>query len=269
MEKIFKTVYVLKGYITIFLAIILSSFLLISNENRQVENLQAKIIDVTGKIKQNFTWVKIVFNTINENRELREELLYLTLENTRFRNAEIENQRLREMIGFKKRESLKYLSAVVVSKGFHQIINSIQINVGKNDGVIKNIPVITEKGLVGKTHLVGNDYSLVQMMTDINFRVSAKILRTRATGIVNWKTEDIFEMSNVPKSNDVAVGDTVITSGYSQIYPPQIPVGVVTKVSDNIPGMSKEIELKAFVEFSSIEEVFVIVQDRKPEFILQ
>ena len=269
MVRIFKNVYIFKEYITVFLAIVLSSFLLITNENEQIESLQAKIIDFTGKIKQNFAWVKIVFNTIDENRELRERVLYLTLENTSLKDADIENQRLRKMIGFKKSGNLKYLSAVVISKGFHQIINSIQINVGENDGVKKNMPVITEKGLVGKTYLVGKESSLVQMMNDVNFGVSARILRTRATGIVNWKTGDIFEMSNVPKSSDVAVGDTIITSGYSQIYPPKIPVGVVSEVSDSVPGMSKKVVLKIFVDFLSIEEVFVIVSDRKPEFILR
>ena len=269
MERIFKNIYVFKEYITVFLAIVLSSFLLISNENKQIENLREKTIDFTGKIKQNFAWVKIVFNTIDENRELREKVLYLTLENTRIKDAEIENQRLRKMIGFKKSGNLKYLPAVVISKGFHQIINSIQINVGENDGVKKNMPVIAERGLVGKTFLVGKESSLVQMMNDVNFGVSARILRTRATGIVNWKTGNIFEISYVPKSSDVAVGDTIITSGYGQIYPPKIPVGVVSEVSDSVPGMSKKITLKILVDFPSVEEVFVIVSDRKPEFILR
>jgi len=163
LVRIFKNVYIFKEYITVFLAIVLSSFLLITNENEQIESLQAKIIDFTGKIKQNFAWVKIVFNTIDENRELRERVLYLTLENTSLKDADIENQRLRKMIGFKKSGNLKYLSAVVISKGFHQIINSIQINVGENDGVKKNMPVIAERGLVGKTFLVGKESSLVQM----------------------------------------------------------------------------------------------------------
>ena len=122
---------------------------------------------------------------------------------------------------------------------------------------------------MGKTYLVGKESSLVQMMNDVNFGVSARILRTRVTGIVNWKSVDIFEMSNVPKSSDVAVGDTIITSGYSQIYPPKIPIGVVSEVSDSLPGMSKKVVLKILVDLPSVEEVFVIVSDRKPEFILK
>lgn len=269
MEKFFKTVIIFKQYITVFVAIILSVFLLLSNDNTQVEHINKRLIDITGKIKQNFAWISLVFNAIDENRQLREKVLYLNIENTRLKDADLENERLRKLLGFKSRGSLDYLPAIVISRGFHQIINSIQVNVGKNDGIQKNMPIITEKGFVGKIYLVGEENSLVQLMTDINFRVSALILRSRSTGIVSWKSGDVFAMSNVPKSFDVAVGDTIITSGYSQMYPPRVPIGFVSQVSDDIPGMFKDIELKAFVDFSSIEEVFVIISEIKPEFVLQ
>ncbi len=269
MEKFFKFAYIFKEYIIFFIAIILSFFLLITNENEQVEFLQVKLIDFSGKIKQNFIWMNAAVNAIDENRELREKVLYLNLENIHLKDTELENQRLRSMLYFKKAKSLKYLSADVVSKGFHQIVNSLQISAGINDGIEKNIPVITEKGLVGKIFIAGKEYSLVQMMKDVNFRVSAKILRKEAAGIVKWKTDDIFEMTNVPKSFDITVGDTIITSGYSKIYPPDIPIGIVSEVSNNILGMSKKISLKTFVDFTSIQEVFVIVSGVKSEFTLK
>lgn len=269
MERIFKTVVIFKQYITVILAIVVSVFLLLSNENRQVENLNKKLIDITGKVKQNFAWIGLVFNALDENRQLREKVLYLSAENIRLKDADIENQRLTELLGFKNRGGLEYLPALVISRGFHQIVNSIQINVGANDGVNKNMPVITEKGLVGKIYLAGKENALVQLMTDINYRVSAKLLRPRATGIVSWKSGDIFVMDNVPKSFNVAVGDTVITSGYSQIYPPNVPIGAVSMVTNDITGMFKYIELEAFIDFSSLEEVFVVISEIKPEFILR
>jgi rod shape-determining protein MreC len=269
MDKIFKTFFIFREYITVLIAIILSSFLLVSNENRQVEKLQEMAIDFTGKIKQNFVWVSVVMKAVEENGELKEKVLNLTLENTYLKNAEVENQKLKRMLDFESNEKLKYLPAMVISKGFHQIVNSIQIDVGENDSVKKNMPVITEDGLVGKVYLVGKENSLVQMMTDINFRVSVRILRTRAVGIVYWKSEDLFEINNVPKSFDVAVGDTVITSGYSQIYPPELPVGVISEISDNVPGMFKKIVLKTFVNFNSIEKVFIIFPGIKQEFVLE
>jgi len=253
----------------VLLVTIFSVILLLSNQNVQVQNINKRLVDITGKIKQNFAWVLLVFNAVDENRELRERILFLNIENARLRDAELENMRLKGMLDFKLNEiNLEYLPAVIVSRGFHQIVNSIQINVGENNSIRKNMPVITEKGLVGKTYLVGKENSLVQVMTDINFRVSVKNLRSRVTGIVSWKSGDIFSMNNVPKSFDIAMGDTIITSGYSQIYPPMVPVGIVTRVNDNMPGMFKDIELKSFVDFPSIEEVFVIISEIKSEFIL-
>ncbi len=228
-----------------------------------------KVIDISGKIKQNFAWFGEVLNAVDENRKLREKILYLNLENINLKDAGAENQRLREMLGFKETNKLKYLPADVVSKGFHQIVNSVQINVGQSDSVRKNMPVITEKGLIGKVFLAGKGYSLVQMINDINFRVGAKILGKEASGIVKWKTGDVFEMTSVPKSFEVVIGDTIITSRHSQIYPSEIPIGTVLEVSNNLPGMSKMIILHTFVDFSSIEEVFVIVSNVKSEFTLQ
>ena len=269
MEKIFKTVVIFRQYITVFLTIVVSVFLLLSNENRQVENINKELVNITGKLKQNFAWINLVFNAVDENRRLREKVLYLNVENARLKDADLENQRLTKLLGFKSKGSLEYLPAVVISRGFHQIVNSIQINVGENDGVKKNMPVITEQGFIGKIYLVGKENSLVQLMTDINFRVSAKILRSRATGIVSWKSGDKFVMENVPKSFDVAEGDTILTSGYSQIYPPRVPIGSVFEVTNNQPGMFKSIMINAFVDFSSIEEVFVIISEIKPEFVLE
>lgn len=269
MERIIKIVFTFREYLTVLLGIILSSLLIISNKNTQVENLQAKLVDATGVIKQKFVWMRVIFNALNENRSLRENVLYLTLENSRLKEAEIENLRLRKMLGFGVTDSLRYLPAMVVSRGFHQIVNSLQINVGNNNSVKKNMPVITEKGLVGKIYLVGNKNSLVEMMTDVNFKVSAKLLNSRATGIIQWKNDNIFEMNYVLKGFKVSVGDTVITSGYSQIYPPKIPVGIVSDVTDNNPEIFKRITVKSFVDFSLVEEVFIIISEFNPEFVLE
>ena len=101
MEKIFKTVIIFRQYITVFLAVVVSFFLLLSNENRQVENINKELIDITGKIKQNFAWINLVFSAVDENRQLREKVLYLNIENTRLKDAGLENQRLTKLLGFK------------------------------------------------------------------------------------------------------------------------------------------------------------------------
>lgn len=269
MERISRLFVFYKEYFVLLTAVIFSTFLLFSNDNKQISRLEELLIDLTGSIQQQLVWSNQIFTTLQENRTLRRNNVELALENSLLRKAYQENQRLREELGFKKVQSHQLMPAMVVNHGLYQFTKVVQIDVGAGEGAKKNMPVISHEGLVGKLLLVGSHCSIVQVMGDVNFSVSAKINRTRATGIVTWESGSTWQMENIVKSFEVIAGDSIATSGMSGIYPPDIQIGVVTQVSDNEPGMFKKILVKPFVDFSRLEEVFVILNPPESEFQIQ
>ena len=126
--------------------------------------------------------------------------------------------------------------------------------------------VVTAQGLAGKVLQVGNNHSTAELLLDRNFRVSALVQRSRVSGIVKWIEGESVVLSQVPKRSDVKIEDQVITSGLSLIFPGGLKIGKVTSVEEEEKGMFMTITLKPAVDFTKLEEVFVI---RNQEFPTQ
>ena len=99
------------------------------------------------------------------------------------------------------------------------------------------------------------------MFVDHNCRISVIDQNTRAMGIIRWQGGKFLEMSNVPIESKVVVGDTIVSSGLGEIFPPGLMVGTVIYSKDIENTLFKDIMVKPTVDFGSLEEVFVVVYD--------
>ena len=115
--------------------------------------------------------------------------------------------------------------------------------------------VLTADGLVGKIAIVEEDYAVCQMLFDRNARVSGRIQRNREQGIISWDGGAGLKLRFIAKTIEVLPGDVIITSGFSQIYPPEIKIGIVTNVSKETDDMFQEIFISPAVDFQKLEEV--------------
>ena len=106
-------------------------------------------------------------------------------EANRMREASLENIRLRRLLELKNRTAYSYVAANVVGKTLQLLRNKVVLDVGTNDGVAVNMPIVTEAGLVGKVNAVGADYAIGQLVLHKDFRASAKVQRGRVYGIVS------------------------------------------------------------------------------------
>jgi rod shape-determining protein MreC len=122
------------------------------------------------------------------------------------------------------------------------------------------MPVISDEGLVGKVIAVGESYSLAQILYNKEFRVGAKVQRSRVDGILTWEGGGELRLTNVPKTQDVRTGDVVITSGYSNVFPKDITIGFVSSVRQKSGSLFHEISVQPAVDFPSLEQVFVILE---------
>ena len=124
--------------------------------------------------------------------------------------------------------------------------------------------VLSGKGLVGKVVWVTAHSAKVQLITDSESSVAAKIQGSRAEGIVEGSVSGQLTMDYVDRDIKVDPKLVVVTSGYGGVYPPDIPIGIVASVGEEDVNSYKEIEVQPFVDFRVLEEVMVLIVPEEP-----
>jgi len=247
----------LKEYITFSVIVLISVILIFQNDNIQIRFIRAIAVSVIGTVQSGFSFIPNIFELESENKSLRETNITLAKDISLLKEAKLENLRLRQMLEFKQRANYNVATGKVIGKTLIQTRNNITINAGENDSVYPGMPVITDKGLVGKIVASSPNFSIAQILLNKDLRVSAKDQRSRVDGIIGWDGEGKILMKNVSKSFDVIVGDVIITSEYSNHFPAGLPIGYVASVG-TVDNLFKKIEIETFVNFEVLEEVFVI-----------
>ena len=265
MIRIFNIFFKFKAYFLLIFLIIVSSFLLFHNNNIQIKQIRSNTILAIGYLQENFSdffnlvWIPHILSIAQENNVLRKQNVILSEELSRLREASLENIRLKKLLEFKQSSKYNLVTAKVVGKSINLIRNYLTLNVGSNDGVNINMPVISEKGLVGKVISVSDNYCIAEILKSKNFKASVIIERSRVPGILNWNGGENLIISEVAKNLDIKVGDIVKTSEYSSIFPDNIEVGTVVAVSYDTGNLFQKVEVKSYVDFSTIEETFILL----------
>jgi len=213
-----------------------------------------------------FSWPIHLMYLQRENERLRRRATQLFVENSILKKAQHENKRLRDLLRFEKMSDFRLVPAEVIGWSGDRTVNSIVINVGQHGGIERNMPVITPDGLVGKVYRVTPRAAVVQLLLDPNCRVSAIVQRSRVLGIMEWERGARCLLRNVPIRNDVAEGDTVVSSGMGGVFPKGLMLGYVSAVRGTEWQLFKEIALVPAVDFTHLEEVFVLINADRERF---
>ena len=258
MRRLVDIVFLFKEYLLLILYILVSILLLALNDSPQVKTIRSITLATIGFAGEAFGFIPNYFDLKAENKILREQNLTLSEELIRLREAKLENIRLHQLLGLKERTPFKYVGATVVGKTMNLLQNTITIDVGESDGVNAHMPIVTDAGLVGRVITTSSGYAVGQVLWNKDFRASAKVERGRVDGIVLWEGGEHLSLKNVAKTLDVQVGDVVITSEYSNIFPAGIRIGVVSKTAQAQGPLFQSIEITPSVDLSRLEQVFVI-----------
>ncbi len=265
MQRLFTIVQLFKEYFVVTLLVVISLILLGSNDNKQLHAIRAYTVGFIGMMQSGLSIIPNVVELRHENEVLRQLNVDLSDEVGRLREARLENLKLREMVGLKERAPFKLVPAEVVGKSLHMMRNTITLNVGERESVKPDMPIISSSGLVGKILVTSEHYSVGQLVMNKDFRASAKTQRSRVDGIIAWDGSAMLRLNDVAKTQDVKEGDVITTSEYSNVFPPNIKIGMISRVSEKQGALFKEIEITPSVDFSSLEEVFVIVAAQDSE----
>ena len=183
MYGIYLAIVRLKDHLVFLLLLILSITLLLNNQDPRMGIMRGKAAEVVSFLSSPMTLMKSLMFLEEENQLLREKTLALSLQVESMLNLQKENEELLGMLDFKRQTKLLIKPARVVNKGLQPNLLSIVIDGGSIDGIKKDQAVLTPKGVIGKTIETGEKASVVQLITDSNYRISVRILPSGATGI--------------------------------------------------------------------------------------
>jgi rod shape-determining protein MreC len=200
-----------------------------------------------------------------ENRLLRARLMDEAMQNDMLREEARETVRLRELLGFQEAYPGTLCACRVVRELGLRMGGGIILDKGAASGIERNMTVIAPGGLVGRVVNVARDACHVKRLVDPGYRVSARALRSRASGIVGTQTAGKTVMEWVSPDAAIQVGDTVLTSGLGSATPKGIMVGRVTEVHRLPKKFSLSVRIEPFVDFGRLEEVFLILR-RPPDY---
>jgi rod shape-determining protein MreC len=197
------------------------------------------------------------------NRELEAENARLLLENVRYRELEGEAALLRDLLDFAHANpSFEVQGAHVVGRVIGRDPSNLQryitLDVGREQGIARNMPVVTERGLVGRISEVGDGWSRVLLIIDQSSLVNALTQSTRASGLIQGQADGSLRLHNVLQSDTLSVGDTVFTSGLGGNFPRQILIGQITEVERKDYELYQTATVQATVDFDHTEAVLVI-----------
>lgn len=265
MQRIYAFLGDHRGYVTLTITVILSLVLLSLDTATRLQFARGVTTGLMSVGHRVFAWPLDLANLRFENGVLREQNLRLSLELLRLREAQLENARLRQLLQFRSAQhnAEAFKAAKVLARNPGRISNTILIDLGIQDGISDRLPVVTADGLVGRVLEVHDHTAIVQLLLDRNCRVSAVIQReNRTQGIVTCE-EGLFTLQNVGVRADIEVGDVVVSSGLGDVFPGGLYIGRVETVGEAGEGLFKEVVLAPGVNFSNLEEVFVLKVDEE------
>jgi len=196
-----------------------------------------------------------------ENVLLRRELESLRGELGRFREAALENERLRRLLEMKKELAPRSVGATVVAANLSGQTRMIVIDRGTDDGVRPDLPVVAWGGAVGRVIYADSHLAKVRLISDPNGGAAGLVQRSRAQGMVLGRGDGAMALAYVPSYEDVVPGDRVVTSGKDGVFPRGFTIGQVVAVGPDT-GVSKTISVAPEVNFAALEEVLVLVDPR-------
>lgn len=197
---------------------------------------------------------------IEENNRLRNQIEALKL----FREQE-ESDTLWKSF-FSREVNYVYKTAKMIHFGFNKTKNYITVNKGEEEGIEPEMAVCSEDGVVGVVEKVSRHYARVLPLINTNLRISAKIRKNGYYGSLQWDGNDYrySYLNDIPFHVSAEIGDTIVTSGFSSIFPEGVTIGFIESVNKQTANFLS-IKVKLATDFKRISDVYLIANTKKQE----
>lgn len=223
--------------------------------------VQSATAGVVNAVRGTWTNYAALRGVRAENEDLRRRVADLEVRLQQEHALAARSERLQELMDLKTQATLPTVAAEVIAGNPDPAMRTVTINRGAADGVLADMAVIAPRGIVGRVvGPVARHAARVQLIVDRNAAAGALCERTRAGGmIVGAEANPPLRMELVSNFADVRAGDNVVASGVDGIYPKGYLIGQVER-SDRGSGLYRTISVRPAVDFSSLEEVLVVLE---------
>lgn len=232
-------------------------------ENPLVERFRATVFEIATPVlevlSQPVVAANRLFDEVKALAFIRDENARLREENERLRRwqgvaqgLEQENAAFRSLLAAQPVPSTAFISGRVIGDAGGPFVRTILINAGAREGVRTGLAAVTADGLVGRVIEAGHRASRILLLTDLNSRVPVVIEGSRYRAVLEGDNSDTTRLTFLPNAAQVTAGDRVVTSGNGGVFPPGLPVGIVTSVSGG------EIRVQPFAGYDRLEYVRIL-----------
>jgi rod shape-determining protein MreC len=238
---------------------------------------------VFGELAQNMTSsfqesrgrVFAYFNLIDENdkllyqiKEIRQEYLKVRDELTLYKNQlplKLEYRLIPDSL--LPAEEFKFIPAQVVNNSLDKSYNFLTINKGYLNGVRKGMGVISEEGVLGQVVSVTDNYAMAMSILNKNFKLSAKIYQENFFGSLSWSggSPEYADLEYIPLHVNIKEGDTIVTSGFSSIFPEGFRVGIIEEFEEKSEDGFYKIRVKLNSRPGNAYHVYVLSNMHRAE----
>ncbi len=245
------------GFLFIFLEIIAFSLIVTYNKNQRSVFLSSSS-KLTGSLFETTSNVEQYLALKNINQELAKENAFLKTQMIKsFKNS----KDYFTLLGDSSTSSqYKYRSGKVVNNSTKKTFNYITLDKGLKDGIKPDMGVISPRGVVGIVIKCSDNYSTALSVLNPRLKISAKLKGSNFFGSISWdnKNPEFAILDEIPEHASIALGEQVITSGYSSIFPEGILIGTVESVEHPVGESFYKIRVRLSVDFSKLSFVEVV-----------
>ena len=218
---------------------------------------------VTGKLYEWDANVETFFSLTKVNQELTQRNAYLEQEVQKLSDSLVsvtKDSSIYHRDQFALLRNYRLIPAKVVANSIDKPGNLMTIDKGSADGIHKDMGVISGTGVVGIVYLVAEHYAIVIPVLNTKLNISCMIQNRGYFGYLRWKggVSDLAYLEEVPRHAHFKLGDYVVTSGYSAVFPPGVRVGRILHVFNSADGLSYRVQLRLSTDFARLRDVCVI-----------
>ena len=253
-------------YFLLFLVLEIVSFTLLFRFNHYQGSVWFSSANaVTGKVYEWDSAVESFFSLSGVNSQLTQRNAFLEQQVRMLddsiarltRSQEAAVTRLSSMVPF---QGCRLIPAKVVANMVNRYDNLITIDKGSADGVKRDMGVVCGMGVVGIVYLVSEHYSIVIPALNSHSNISCTIQRRGYFGYLRWRggSSQLAYLEDVPRHAHFKLGDNVVTSGYSSVFPPGVMVGKVLHVFNSADGLSYRVQVKLSTDFARLRDVCLV-----------
>lgn len=267
MRQLFLFLYRYRFFFTFLAWEFVCTWLIIRNNDYQSSavftssnQLVAYIYDIRNYFTSYIALPRMNDELAQENKKLYEQVALL-----KKKIEVLEMNKVKQNADFLS--NYEYIPAKVINNSLLRTKNYLTINKGKKDGVEEGMGVVSSNGIIGKVKTCTDNYSTVISLLHENIQVASRIKKNNIICTTKWDLLDYREASvlEIGRHVNLSVGDTIVASGFSEVYPENYPIGIVKTINYPKSNSFLEVKVRLTTDFASLSYVYVIKNKKQNE----